>query len=420
MALSERWWQALSDEKLNAHIETALTRNFSLEAAWERLQAARAISNSSEAELYPELDLRFSASRVGGDTNSRSTEYTLGPAASYEVDLWGRIGAAADASALQALASEAAYRSAALSLSGDVALTWVRFTEAHQQLQLLNKQTETNEKALKVLKARFGIGQIRSEDILRQQLLIEAIQEEVLNVETEIHTLSHQLAVLRGEAPQARQFMPTEQPPRLPALPDTGLPSELIQRRPDIQARLLEMEAADKQLASAVRAQYPSLSLSASYVSEANTAGNLFSDWVSRLAGELIAPVFDAGQRRAEVQRQEALREERLNQYAQAVLDAFREVEDALIRELKQQKRIANLETRLQLAREAYEQIQLGYFNGAGEFLSMLEAQTSLQALERDLLRAQRVLLEVRIALYRALSGGFQTAREQTFKDIEG
>ena len=403
--LSEEWWLALDNESLNEQIRAALDNNFSLEAAWQRLKAANALARRESADLYPDLDLSAGASRtINGD---RENQFTVGPAASYELDLWGKIRAASKAENLRAFSSEFAYKTAALSLSGDVAITWVRLIEAHNQVDLLDSQINTNNKALEVLKARFGIGQIRSEDILRQQLLIEAIIEEKIIFETEIKTLEHQLAVLRGETPQDKTYTVTERLPVLPPLPETGLPSELINRRPDIQAAFYEMEAADKDLAEAVRDQYPDITISASYISEAATAGNLFTDWITNIAAEFITPIFDGGQRRAEVRRNEAIRNELVNAYSQRILEAFQEVEDALIREDRQRDRIVNLEARLSLARETYEQIQLGYFNGASEFISVLSAQTELQGIERDLLRARRDLIEFRIALYRALSGGF-------------
>lgn len=413
-ALPDLWWLALENEELDNHINVALQNNFSLEAAWQRLKAAKALARRETADIYPELDVEAGARRT--INGSREDQFTLGPAASYEVDLWGKIRASSNAENLRALSSQFAYQTAALSLSGDVAITWIRLIEAHNQVKLLKSQINTNNKALEVLKARFGIGQIRSEDILRQQLLIEAIKEEKIIVETDIKTLEHQLAVLRGETPQDKTYSIHDHLPVLPPLPNTGLPAELINRRPDIQATFFEMEAADKDLAAAVRDQYPSITLSASYISEAATAGNLFTDWITNIAGELVAPIFDGGERRAEVRRNEAVRNELLSSYSQNVLEAFQEVEDALIRETRQKNRIRNLEARLNLARKTYEQIQLGYFNGASEFISVLSAQTELQGIERDLLRARRDLIEFRIALYRALSGGFGMNKKENNK----
>lgn len=412
-ALEEYWWHSLNDEKLDDHIQTALSNNFSLGAAWERLNAARALATREASNLYPKLNLQGNISRRIEDSDGDKS-FSTGPAASYELDLWGRIRASAAAEDLRAAASLEAYRTAALTLSSDIALTWIRLIETQNQRDLLLRQIETNEKVLEILKARFGIGQVRSEDILRQQLLIEALKEEKIEVEVDFETLENQLAVLKGEAPQNTSYSLSSKLPSLTALPKTGLPSELISRRPDIRASLLQIEAADKYLAAAVRDQYPTINLSTSYISEAATAGSLFSDWITTLAGGIVAPIIDGGQRRAEVNRTEALRNEQVQLYAQNVLQAFQEVEDALIREEKQNERIENLENRLRLARNTLEQIQTGYLNGANDFISLLGAQVELQDIERDLLQANRNLIEFRISLYRALAGGFKTPREKS------
>ena len=411
--LENLWWLSLNDEELNTHIETALNNNFSLAATWDRLTAARALSARERANLYPDLDLDANARRTIDDDNTNEERFTFGPTASYEVDLWGEIRASNAAEYLRAEASEQAYRTAALTLSSNVAIVWVRLLETQHQQNLLQEQISTNQKALEVLRVRFGVGQIRSEDILRQQLLIERLKEEKISVEADMKLLEHQLAVLRGEPPQHKSFKTNERLPELPPLPDTGLSSDLIQRRPDIKEAFLQIQAADKDLAAAIRDQYPEITLSASYISEAARAGTLFSNWITTLAGGIVAPLFDGGERRAEVRRGEATRNEFINLYAQNVLVAFQEVEDALIQEDTQRRRISNLQSRVKLARDSYKQIRLGYFNGANEFISVLSAQDELQSTERDLLRARRDLIEFRIALYRALAGGFQTPREQ-------
>lgn len=406
------WWTVFEDRGLNAHIAQALEENFTLASAWHRLRAARALARRQAADLYPELDLGASARRQELDDAGRRDTFTVGPQAAYEVDLWGRIRSATEAERLRARASEADYRTAALTLSADIALSWYRLVEADNQINLLKRQIATNEKVLEVLKVRFGAGRVRSEDILRQRLLIEALWNDVITLESQIAVLEHQLAVLRGEAPQGRDFQVAEGLPGLPPRPAAGVPAHLVQRRPDVRAAYYRLQAADQDLAAAIRDQYPSLNLSASYVSEAATASNLFSTWLTGFGATLLAPVFDGGRRQAEIERSEAVRTQRVNEYGQTVLVAFRDVEDALIRENKQRERINNFQARLGLAEDAYEQLRIGYFNGVNDYLAVLSALDELQQLERDLLLARRNLIEFRIALYRALAGGFDTPRD--------
>lgn len=411
-ALEDKWWVSFEDERLSNHIEKGLENNFSLAAAWDRVRAAKALARRESSDLYPELNLGAAADREFDDDADNSSTFEFGPEASYEVDLWGRIRAIADAEELRARATKEDYRTAALILSGDITLTWYRLVEAHAQLDLLNRQIETNEKVLEVLRARFGAGQVRSQDILRQQLLIEAIREDVIAFESRIDVLEHQLAVFQGLPPQSAQYDIHRDLPALPERPDAGLPSELLQRRPDIKQAYYNIQAADKDLAAAIRDRYPGILLSASYVSETATAANLFSTWIATLAGSLVAPIIDGGERRAEVERSKAVKAELINQYGQDVLEAFEEVENALIQEKKQIKRIENLNNRLSIAKDTFEQIQTGYFNGANEYIAVLSALDEMQQIERNLLLSERNLIEFRIALYRALAGGFETPHE--------
>jgi outer membrane protein TolC len=172
------------------------------------------------------------------------------------------------------------------------------------------------------------------------------------------------------------------------------------------------LQAADREVASAISNQFPRISLSASLSTADLNGGNLFEDWGRSLAGNVIAPLFYGGQLSAEVDRNQAVKKQRLYQYGQSILTAFREVEDALAQEKKQREKIQSIRNQLEIARQAYEQLRIEYFNGMGNYLDVLTALDEVQQLQRDLLTAKMVLLEYRIALYRSLAGGFETTRE--------
>ncbi len=200
--------------------------------------------------------------------------------------------------------------------------------------------------------------------------------------------------------------------PELPAMPETGLSTELVQRRPDVQSAFNRLKAADRDLASAISNQYPRLTISASISTSANSAGNLFEDWVTSFAGNL-APIFYGGELSAEVDRTEAVKQQRLYEYGQTILVAFREVENALVQEKKQIESIESIERQVELARQAYDQLRVQYLNGTSNYLDVLTALDEVQQLQRDLLTARLTLVEYRVALYRALAGSFETQREE-------
>ncbi len=413
-ALPDRWWTAFGDAHLDERVDGALAGNFSLAAAWERLRQAEALTRQARAPLYPRLDGVASAERSGGTNVGDSTRFALGLEASYEVDLWGRIRSIVDAERLRAVATAADYRAAAISLSAEVALAWYQLAEALQQLDLIASQIETNRTVLEVLEKRFAVGQSGSADVLRQRQLVEATREQAVVFGARVEVLEHRLAVLEGRAPQGALGLPPAHLPAVPAPPATGLPSELLERRPDVQGALARLQASDADVAAAVRDQYPRIDLAAAATTTGDDPADLFEHWLGALAGGLVAPLFDAGLREAEVERTVAARRERLAEYGQTVLVAFREVEDALAQETQQLRRISSLRDQLALAVSTYGQLRNQYLNGASDFIDLLAALREQQALERSLLTAELDRVALRIALYRSLAGGFGTPLEAT------
>jgi NodT family efflux transporter outer membrane factor (OMF) lipoprotein len=409
----DRWWTAFGDENLTAWVDTAISSNFTLRSAWQRLLASQAIAKRERAPLFPTLEADISADRSRfAETGNITEELSMGLSTVYEVDLWGRIRSAVEAERLRAEASLYDYQSAAITLSAEVTRNWFELAEANAQLDLVNEQIETNQQVLSLLRNRFGSGQIRAVDILRQQQLLESTIEQKLNTEERIAILENRFAVLTGRVPTNVISLNPTLADQLPPLPDTGVPLELVERRPDVRVAYNQLLAADRDVASAISNQYPRLSLSISASTFENSATSLFEEFALSFAGNLIAPIFLGRELQAEVERTEAVQMELLYNYGQSVLIAFREVEDALIREQKQRERIESITKQVELAQRAYEQLRVQYLNGAINYLDVLTALNEVQQLQRDQLGAKLDLLTFRVALYRALSGSFNTDRE--------
>lgn len=413
----QRWWTAFEDPDLDALVAHSLGTNLDLRAAYQRLEQARAVADRAAAGLFPQLNATAGAERL--DTEMESADvFSAGFSAEYEVDLWGRVRAQADAEAFRARASLADYRAAALSLAGQLSQTWFALLEQRAQLGLGTQLLDTNEDVLAVIETRFARGLSASADVLRQRQLVAASREELLIVRARIAVLEHQLAVLLGEAPAQADLPGGDALPALPPLPATGMPVKLVQRRPDLQRAYHQLRAADADLAAAVSERFPRLTLSGSArsVSEGNT-DELFDDWLNNLAGNLLLPVIDGGSRRAEVERNRSLREQRLYEYGQAALVAFREVEDALAQEVQQQLRIESLRRQIDLADSAYKQLRIQYLNGAVSYIEVLNALQDRQDLRRTVITAHRQLLDNRVDLYRALAGGFDNGANEENAD---
>ena len=291
--------------------------------------------------------------------------------------------------------------------------SWYRLADARSQLQLVRDQIETNQTVLELLKNRFEIGIIRGVDVLRQQQLLESTREQESYAESRVQVLENELAILTGRTPQNAMDVTPDLVEHLPSLPETGIPADLLQRRPDVQSSFARLQASDRDLASAISSQYPRFTIRGNASTAAESTDDLFNNWAMSLAGNLLAPLFQGGELRAEVDRNEAVRQQRLFEYGQNVLTAMREVEDAMVLETTQVRSIRHIERQLELANQSYRQLRVEYLNGGGNYLDVLTALEGIQQLRRDLLTARLILVEYRISLYLSLAGSFETEREQ-------
>jgi len=412
--LPDRWWLSFDDEILNALITRSLTDNLNLKIAWDRLSQVRAVAQKAGADAFPSLNGEGRATRNWFRENNQSGDsnnYGLGLVAGYEVDLWGRIRSQQDAAALDVVAGLEELKAASVTLSAQVATTWYQLVEQYGQSRILNQQIATNSKALELISLQFRTGKVGIADVLQQRQLLETSRGELARIGSRTQVLEHQLAVLVGLTPDRSVASHVEFFSHLAPLPKVGIPTALLQRRPDIRAAWIKLDAADQRLAAAVADRFPRLSLSGRLETSGGEVSDLFDNWLASLAGNLVGPIIDGGRRRAEIERNRAVVAEQFHSYGQTVLDALTEVENALVRERQQHKYIANLDQQLQLATQATERIRDRYIKGGENYQRVLNASLSLQVLQRNQLTAQRELYEIRIQLCRALAGGWNMER---------
>jgi outer membrane protein TolC len=279
--------------------------------------------------------------------------------------------------------------------------------EQRGQLSLLDNQIKTNEKYLDIITLKFRRGQVSATDVLQQRQLVESTIGERILVESSLRVLEHQLAILVGRPPLSLDVPAGRHLPALPPMPEAGLPAEWVRRRPDVRSAEIRIRSADRRLAAAIADQFPEVRLTAGAETSAEELRDLFDNWLANLAANLVAPLFDAGQRRAEVERTRAVLSEQLNSYGQLVLDSLKETEDALIRETKQAQYVTSLQEQLRLSGQATDQTLENYTKGSMDFTRYLTTLLSDQRLQRTYLQARRELILQRIALYRALAGGW-------------
>jgi len=412
----DRWWEAFGDDKLAELIGRALADNFSLRQAWARLEAAIALARIEGAARWPQVNVDVGAgrdSRVvklgGATTRVRTDTRSVTPAASYEIDLWGKLRFGTAAARLEARAGRHDLDAAAMTLAANVADVYFAIIEQRARINLIEQQSNVNQTYLDLTKLRFGQGQASALDVYQQRRQAASVSAELPLVRSRLEVLEHQLAVLLGQTPDTDLGIDRAVLPNLPTAPHAGIPAELLRRRPDVRAAELRAVAADHRIAAAIADRFPSLRLSASLPFQAATFSDVFAEFVWSIGAGLGAPILDGGRRRAEVSRTRAVLAERVNNYGAVLLTALREVEDALVQERRQLSYLERVDEQVQIARETLREARARYVNGLGDYLPVLTSLEALQQLELLQLREKKRLLEHRIQLYRALGGSWMS-----------
>ena len=420
-----QWWKAFVDAELDALIAQAAAGNQNLSVAAARVKQARALAGVAEAARSPQLGVNAGAERrrlsplearlPAGSPLAPGNGYQARLSASYEADLFGRVSSDVAATRSDAGATVAAYRSVLLALQADVAQTWFRLRSLDAELATVERTVSLREETARVTGHRFELGDVSELDLMRARTALATARAEAIGVQRQRANAEHVLAVLLGHpaAVFSVPASPLSEDDRLPVIP-AGLPSSLLERRPDIAAAQRRMEAANARIGVARAAMFPVLNLSAAAGTVVGADGDLFK-WSTRswlLGAALAAPLIDGGRNRANVQRSEAALEESVAAYRQNVLTAFAEVEDNLagLRILAGQS--AQNEEAMVSARRSADLARKSYDAGRSGYLELLDAQRTLAVVERNAvqLRGERAITTV--ALIRALGGGWDAPQK--------
>ena len=407
--VADRWWESFHDPGLTALVDDTMSGNFQMAQAWSRLDQVAALREQQGSFLWPAMQLEASGGRSRSADPFGNTvhgnRFSLSAAAAYEVDVWGRLDAVDDAAQFDFEAGRNDVESLAMTLVSQVAETWFLLLETRATRELLDRQIKTNEQFLELVHLRFSVGQAGAVDVYQQRQQLMAVRAQIPLVDARANALERALALLVGKVPGDRQLSERSTLPTLGPLPGTGVPSELLENRPDLRAARLRLASQDRRVAAAVADRFPSLRLSASTGYQADTVEDLLDRWIWSIAGSLVLPILDGGRRKAEVARQKAVLDERLAGYSQSILTAFKEVEDALDGEASQRRYVSELEAQLELARATLRESRSTYAQGLSTYLPVLQALASVQNTERTLIGARRQTLSYRVQLHRALGG---------------
>ena len=417
------WWKIFNDDKLNALEADALSANQDLKAAAARLDQSRALNRNARADLFPQIDAGLGATRqrqspasqglAGNAQTSPATLYRAQLGISYEIDLFGRVSASVNAANADAERSVALYRSVLLALQADVAQHYFQLRELDATQELYRGAVDLRTQSLKLVQRRFDEGDIDEVDLARARTELAAAKSESLGITRSRANAEHALAVLLGKTPAEFSFEPQPLSRILINVPP-GLPSDLLERRPDIAAAERAMAAANARIGVAKSAYFPRLNLTGGMGFESSQLGDLFN-WSSRtfLLGPLVGtalnlPIFDGGRRKAGVNGARAGYEEQVAGYRQTVLNAFREVEDNLagLRLLGDQTQaqddaVNSAERAAKLSHVHYQEGSVSYFNVIDADRTVLQQQRFAVQIDGERARAT-------VNLIRALGGGWE------------
>ncbi len=409
------WWTLFQDDELNRLAAQVQLSNQNIAAAVAAYDQAQAMVREQGAALLPSVNLTGSETRSGGEGSARrgtTAQAALG--ASWAPDLWGRLGSTVSGARASAQASQADLASARLSAVGSLVAAYFQLREADAEIALLQEIDQAYQRSLQITRNRYEAGVAPASDVQQARTQLANAQADLATVRQNRARYEHAIAVLTGVPPGSFSLPPATWVARVPQVP-AAVPSELLQRRPDIASAERAVAAANAQIGVQRAAYYPSLSLSASLGRTGSSVGDLFNapGTLWSLGLSVAQTVFDGGAIAARIDEARAARDARAASYRQTVLTAFQGVEDQLttIRALQTQEPLR--QEAVTAARLTETQLQNRYRAGQASYTDVVTAQIAALTARRTLLQLQVSRQLAAAALVQALGGGWQAPWEQ-------
>jgi multidrug efflux system outer membrane protein len=413
------WWTLYGDATLDGLVAATRASNADLRLAAARVQEAEGVLREARAALYPDVSAgyTYARSRVSSSavpappagTTMRPSHNLVLASTSFEVDFWGRFARASEAAQANLLASRFSQDTVALTLAGATAQTYFALRSLDSQVSVLDLSIRLRQESLAIARARLEAGLASELDVYQAEGALGDALFQRRDAARNRALVERQLAQLTGRLdlrlPAGEVFgLP------LPPVPPAGLPSTLLERRPDIRAAEQSLIAANAQIGVARAALFPTLSLTGSLGLQSAELSDLLTSnaRVWTLGAGLIGPIFDAGRRGARVEQAEARREQVLAGYQRAIESGFREVSDALVNVQESAQAESELRGRLEAARKALELSRLRYESGYSPYLEVLDAQRTANDAEIAFVRNRQARLAFSVDLMKALGGGWK------------
>jgi len=413
-----RWWELFNDPVLDTLIATALDGNKDIRIAVSRIEQARATLGFTKADQFPRIAYEGGASRgnfAGGQKFSSESNAFYGAAnLQWEIDFWGKYRYASNAAKASLLASEFSHRAVQVAIISEVASVYFQLLDYQQRLEISRQTLITREESLDIIQQRFDQGIVAEIDLNQAQIQRAVAAGAIPQYERAVIQTENALQYLLGNNPGTLQsgvsLLEQNTPPDIPA----GIPSLLLQRRPDIQQAEQFLMAQNAQVGIAQALRFPSINITGLLGMASSDLSTLTSGGAAwSVGGSLLGPIFNFGKnkRRVEVERYKT--EEALLQYEAVVIQAFREVEDALVEINTYRQQLDNKQEEYTAARNAATLSHDRYDGGVTSYLEVLESERTLFSVELDLSQTRQAWLASYIKLYNALGGGWISPEEE-------
>ncbi len=399
-----KWWELYNDAELNALMIQAFIHNPNINQIRARLAQAQSAVKQSKAALLPDLTISTARNEYRGD-NILNSDFSLIGAAGFEIDLWGKNKARANSAILLAQANHADIAAARITLSASITNSWLDILSLMEQESLLQKQINVNRTILELQQKRFEMGSSSALDILQQEERLAQSEAGMPDILSKQEQAANNISLLIGDEPYNKLKISEKPFPPALDIPKAGLASDLLINRPDIMAAWLRLKSSDWAEKAAWANRLPQFNLSATYSAGGAALNSLFDRWIINAVAGLTAPIFDGGRLKAEQLEQRALSDERYHAYREIVLNAVIEVENSLIKNIYQDKKLDALEKQLISSQKTLEQAQINYINGKSNYINVLNSLNNTQFLEQQIIAEKLKQAQMRTSLYRALGG---------------
>jgi multidrug efflux system outer membrane protein len=417
--ISNNWWTLYDDQVLNDLVTKASVNNTDIKIAVARIEEADAVLREVGAALFPQVDLNAAGTRsrvtqagifpVFGNNPRSSYDVSLGT--SFEIDFWGKLRRARESARAQALSTRYAKDTVALSLSGLVASNYLVLRSLDSQLLVAHNNLKNRETSLALTQRRLDGGVASALDVQQAEVAAANLSAQLADIGRLRALTMHQLAVLTGDLDLDLLMADIKSLP-VPPMPPAGLPSALLESRPDVRQAEQLMIAANANIAVAKAALYPSISLTARFGGESLELGDVLKSaariWNGGLS--LNLPIFDSGKLNARVDQASAKQKQVLAGYEGVVQNAFREVNDALVNLRQQTERETALNRSQEAAEKALQISENRYQAGYSAYLDVLDAQRVYNDSALNFIQSRQARLGATVALFKALGGGWQAA----------